>query len=78
MQTIKNVTGGPKGVNTADGSTVYLAPDEARELDLSEGELASAKATGHFEFGGKAKAKDPLDHDADGKKGGSASPEPKA
>lgn len=56
--TIKNVTSGPKGVNTVDGGTVYLAPGEVRELDLSEGEVKSAKATEYFEFGAKAKAAD--------------------
>lgn len=64
---IKNVTSGPKGVNPTDGSTVYLAPGEARELDLSDGELASAKATEHFVFGAKAKAAEPVEQDADKK-----------
>lgn len=68
MAKFTNHTTGPKGLNTEAG-LVYVEAGQAVDVEISEAEAASAKATGWF-----AKAKDPLDHDADGKKGGAAAP----
>lgn len=47
---IKNITQGPKTVNTPTGQ-VSLDPGQARDdLDLSEGERVSAESTGWFSF----------------------------
>lgn len=42
-----NYTSGPKGVHTTKG-LVYIEPGKSAELDVTEAELASAKATGWF------------------------------
>jgi hypothetical protein len=75
MTKLTNYTSGPKGVHTKDLGLVYVNGGETSEdLNISEGELKAAKATGWF-----SKPKDPLDHDEDGKKGGAApAPAPKA
>lgn len=53
MAKLTNYTPGPKGVHTVKG-LVYIAPGQTSEdLDISEGELKAAKATGWF-----SKAKD--------------------
>lgn len=73
-----NYTAGPKGVHTANGLVYIDAGKTSEDLDVSEGEAKAAKATGWFsKAAADAEAADPLDHDADGKKGGSA-PAPKA
>lgn len=68
MAKFTNYTQGPKGLNTEAG-LVYVEAGQTVDVEVSEAEAASAKATGWF-----SKAKDPLDHDDDGKKGGSAAP----
>lgn len=53
MAKFTNYTPGPKGVRTVNG-LVFIAPGQTSEdLDVSEGELKAAKATGWF-----SKAKD--------------------
>lgn len=64
---ITNISPGPRGIHTLAGS-VILNPGQTIEADLSEVEHEGSKETGWFSFDGKA---DPLDHDGDGKKGGS-------
>lgn len=55
MAKFTNYTPGPKGVRTVNG-LVFIAPGQTSEdLDVSEGELKAAKATGWFS---KAKAED--------------------
>jgi hypothetical protein len=68
MAKFTNYTQGPKGLNTEAG-LVYVEAGQTVDVELSASEAASAKATGWF-----STAKDPLDHDDDGKKGGSAAP----
>jgi hypothetical protein len=68
MARFTNYTQGPKGLHTEAG-LVYVEAGQTVDVEVSEAEAASAKATGWF-----SKAKDPLDHDDDGKKGGSAAP----
>lgn len=68
MAKFTNYTQGPKGLNTETG-LVYVEAGQTVDVEVSAAEAASAKATGWF-----SKAKDPLDHDDDGKKGGSAAP----
>ncbi len=63
---ITNIAPGPRGIHTLAGS-VILNPGQTIEAELSEVELEGSKETGWFEFG----KPDPLDHDGDGKKGGS-------
>ena len=65
---IKNITDGPRGVHTKNGLEI-LAPGETREVELSKAEADDLSAE-WFATGAKAKA-DPLDHDGDGRKGGS-------
>ncbi|MFC7378264.1 hypothetical protein [Brevundimonas sp. GCM10030266] len=64
MAKFTNYTAGPKGVHTTKG-LVYVEAGKSAELDVSEGELAAAKATGWFD------KHNPLDHDDDGASGGS-------
>lgn len=47
---IKNITNGPKGVNTP-GGPVEIGAGQVADLDLNDAELASSKRTGWFEFG---------------------------
>lgn len=63
---ITNISRGPRGINTVDGQRI-INVGEAIEAELSEVELEGSKETGWFEFG----KPDPLDHDGNGKKGGS-------
>lgn len=73
MAKLTNYTAGPKGVHALQG-LVYIDAGTSLDVEISDEELASAKATGWF-----SKPKDPLDHDEDGKKGGAAAaPAPKA
>lgn len=61
-QTVRNTSGGYRGLNTVGGGYVELSPGQTVEgVDLSDAELASAKDAGYFEFGGKATA--PADDD---------------
>ena len=69
MAKLTNYTSGPKGVHTVGGLVYVDAGKTSEDLDISEGELKAAKATGWF-----SKPTDPLDHDNDGKKGGAAAP----
>ena len=70
MAKFTNYTKGPKGLNTEAG-LVYVEAGQTVDVEVSEAEAASAKKTGWF-----AKAKDPLDHDDNGTKGGVAAPKP--
>jgi hypothetical protein len=67
QHTITNVSKGPRGVNSESGP-VLIEPGQTVEVELTEAEAKIAKATEWFKFGKAG----PLDHDADGKKGGSA------
>jgi len=53
---VTNIEKGPRGIN-AKGGTVLVDPGETVEVEVSAAELKVAKATGWFEFSGKA-AKD--------------------
>ena len=68
-----NYTKGPKGVHTTAGLVYVDAGQTSEELDVTEAEAKAAKATGWF-----TRPKDPLDHDDNGKKGGSAPAQPEA
>ncbi len=57
MAKFTNHTNGPKGVNAADGSVVFIDPGATVEVDVSDGEAKSAKATGWFD--GKDKDEEP-------------------
>ncbi len=54
MIKVRNIAPGPRGLNTADGP-VMLAPGQEGEVNLSEAELKSSKATGWFIFEGQSK-----------------------
>lgn len=47
---VTNKAKGMRGLHGRQGS-VFLEPGETRDVELEDGELASAKATGHFGFG---------------------------
>lgn len=74
MTKFTNYTNGPKGLNTEAG-LVYVNAGETVDVEISDAEAKSAKGTGWF-----TAPKDALDHDKDGKAGGSvpAKAEPKA
>lgn len=73
---VVNITDGPKILNAMPPGLLAAGDSTDEPVEMTEAEFESAKATGWFEFGAKAakaaKAADPLDHDADGKKGGTA------
>lgn len=48
MAKLKNYTSGPKGVHTVNGLVYIEAGKTSDELDISDGELKAAKATGWF------------------------------
>lgn len=48
MAKLKNYTSGPKGVHTVNGLVYIEAGQTSPDLDVSEGELKAAKATGWF------------------------------
>lgn len=48
MAKLKNYTSGPKGVHTVGGLVYIDAGRTSDDLDISEGELKAAKATGWF------------------------------
>lgn len=54
---VKNVSKGPRGINTKTGP-VLLEPGEEVEVEISEEELKVSKSTEWFEFGAKASPKD--------------------
>jgi len=70
MTKVKNITDGPKIIN-ATPIAILQGGEEQDDLTVSDAELASASKTGWFEIDGKV---DPLDHDANGKKGGARFP----
>ena len=49
---VKNTAPGPRGLHTTTGH-VLLEPGEVRKVEIEDGELASAKGTGHFEIPAK-------------------------
>ena len=51
--TFTNTSGGPRVVNGVDGP-VTIANGDSAEVEVSDPELKSAKATGWFETGAKA------------------------
>jgi hypothetical protein len=69
---ITNNSKANQGVWTKDG-LVHLDPGQTRDLDLAEGYLERIKALPFLTVEG-----DPLDHDKDGKKGGSVPAKAKA
>lgn len=72
MAALRNVSGGFRGLCLAAGGEAMFDPGEVREIDLTPAELDDALATGWFEEAASAPvAHDPLDHDGDGRKGGS-------
>lgn len=59
MAKFKNITAGPKGVHSVDGRLLFIEPGTTEEIEVTEGELKSAKNTEWFEVsGGAAKAAD--------------------
>lgn len=64
---LKNITPGPKGVNLADGRTVYIVGGSTEEgLDIAKEELAVLKKTGWFLIDGAVKdAPDPKTDDSE-------------
>lgn len=63
MTKLTNYTSGPKGVHTTGGLVYIDAGKTSDDLDISEGELKAAKATGWF-----SKAKE-TDEEEEGPKG---------
>jgi len=47
--TVKNIAPGPRGLHSTGGH-VLLEKGESRQLEIEDGELKSAKASGHFEI----------------------------
>lgn len=65
MVKVRNISDGPRGlyvVGKADPVMLDTGPDFV-DLEVTEGELAAAKATGWFEFGGGKAAPDKTDKD---------------
>lgn len=56
MTKITNTSDGPRSVHSVNGEVLIEAGATA-DLDLSDSEMKSAKATGYFEFGAAAAAK---------------------
>jgi hypothetical protein len=54
MTKFTNNTGGPKGVYTLTGLVYVNAGSTSDDLEVSEGELKSAKSTGWFTIEGQA------------------------
>ncbi|MBX5063312.1 hypothetical protein [Rhizobium lentis] len=50
---VKNITNGPKGVNSVDGP-VEIGPGQEVNVEMSEAEVASSKRMKWFEFSGSA------------------------
>ncbi|MBX4889778.1 hypothetical protein [Rhizobium bangladeshense] len=48
---VKNITNGPKGVNSVDGP-VEIGPGQEVEVEMSDAEVASSKRMKWFEFSG--------------------------
>lgn len=53
MTKFTNLTTGPKGVHTLNGLVYIDGGKTSDDLDVSEGELASAKSTGFFAIDGE-------------------------
>lgn len=53
MAKFENVTPGPKGVYNTDGQLIWIEGGAFEDVEVSEGELASAKSTGHFVIDGE-------------------------
>lgn len=73
MLTIKNLTNSPYLVVLADGSKEMLPARGALEnVEVHPQHLPLYRSIGYFQITeGETKKSDPLDHDGDGKKGGS-------
>ena len=54
--TFKNISEGPRIVNGSEGP-VTIAPGQSAEVDTSDAELKSAKATEWFDVGAKPNTK---------------------
>lgn len=61
----KNITDGPKVLNTVAGPVTIAADGVSEDVELSAGELKSAKATGWFEEEAKASKAKPKADDAE-------------
>ncbi|MFT4076855.1 MAG: hypothetical protein QM647_15120 [Asticcacaulis sp.] len=57
----KNVTNGPKGLNTKAGVIELAAGEVSTDVELEEAELKSMKAAGWFDFSAKAPKSDASD-----------------
>lgn len=68
-----NTSNGPRIFNSAPPVTLQAGQSTDGEVNITEAELTSMQFYGQFEISG-----DPLDHDDDGKKGGSKSADPVA
>ena len=68
---VRNVTNGPKVLNSIPPGLLAAGDSTDEPVKLTEAEYEIAKGTGWFKFGA-----DPLDHDENGKKGGSKPAEP--
>lgn len=73
MLTIKNRTNSPYQIRLADGTTDMLPARGELTADVCPQHLPLYRALGYFEI---VEVVDPLDHDGDGKKGGSTAHEP--
>jgi hypothetical protein len=54
---VKNITNGPKGVNSVDGP-VEIAAGQEVDVEMTDGEIASSKRMKWFEFSGSASGSD--------------------
>lgn len=69
MPKFKNISTGDRGLYTTDGLLMVPAGATTEDVTLAENEAPNEE---WFAKARSAAAKDPLDHDADGKKGGAA------
>lgn len=74
MYKIENLLNSPYDLIDADGQKVRIGPRETIETTLHPLHEGLYRAVKYFRIEG-AVAKDPLDHDGDGKKGGAVSAE---
>jgi len=68
---ITNTSRAPQGVHAVTG-LVFIEPGQSRDVDVADDYVERVKALPFLDAQWGDAASDPLDHDAGGKKGGSA------
>lgn len=57
---VRNISNGPRGFNAVAGTVFLEAGETSDDVEMVDGEIASAESTGYFEISGKAApAKEP-------------------